>query len=477
MSTVQNHPSYKHLFLLVIAAFLVRALFFYSFMLQTSADHIHYHQADSNDYHLGALCIALGNGMSMPSTNQPMFWRTPGYPFYLSWFYRAQGVRSGNFNDNHTAQQNALWLQLLLCSLIPLIILYLAYLLTASWPVAWISAIIAVFQVGFVLASAYLLTEGISMIFFYLFLIFLFKLLLDATTPWLSTCLAMTLMLSVFTWIRPMGEFVGVLTILLILGASPGTGKARIYKSLAFALPFFSSLLPWYLRNYRLTKVWFYCPLSGTYLNVFCAPKILRRTMGIPLIDAWKYTQHCAQQEIQKAYQALQGTGLYVSPLLSKKIAVPIIIAYPLYFCIDWIKEACKTAFDLYSSQLTAYANGTFWYDPLEEFLSEKIAACLWTQPMPLWMRTIAYAEMLFSIMIWLGLLGGFFIFALPRQRTPETLRLQKVWILSACISAAIIGMTGGFGYARLRLPIEPLMIVLSVAFWYTLLQRRHNVG
>ena len=478
MKLIHRSPSYTHLFVLFSTTLAVRALFFYSFMLQTTGDHIHYRQADSNDYHLGALCIALGNGMSTPGNNQPMFWRTLGYPAYLSWFYTFHGIRSGDFNDNHAAQQMALWIQLLLCSLIPLIILYLAHLLTRSWPVAWLSSIIAVFHIGFVLASTYLLTEGIGMIFFYLFLIFLFKLLLDPSPRWVTTCLMTTLMLSIFTWIRPMGEFVGVLTMLLIACAAPGTFKTRMYKSLTFAIPFLTSLLPWYIRNYRLTGEWFYCPLSGIYLNVFCAPKILRRTMGISLIDGWKYTQQQAQVVIQKASISLQGTALHVSPLLSKKIAVPIIAAYPFYFCIDWIKEACKTAFDLYSSQLTAYAKCTFWYDPLEEFVTEKIAECLWTQPMPLLMRTTCWGEALFSISVWIGLLGGLWHFVLTPLFNRQALsqddrRMQRVWILSALITIAIIGMTGGFGYARLRLPVEPLMIILSVMFWYTTYQAR----
>jgi hypothetical protein len=335
-----------------------------------------------------------------------------------------------------------------------------------------LTAIIATVHIGFVLASTYLLTEGLSMIFFYLFLLFLFKILLDRTEQWITSCVLATLMLSLYTWIRPMGEFVGILTTALILCGSHGSFKTRLVKSTTFCIPFFISLLPWYLRNYRLTGDWFYCPLSGIYLNVFCAPKILRRTMHINLHDAWKYTQQCAQQEVIKAYQALQGTGMYVSPLLSKKIAIPIIAAYPLYFCIDWIKEACKTAFDLYSSQLTAYAKCQFWFDPLEEFVTEKIAECLWTQPVPFWMRIICVTEFIGTSILWLGLCGGLYSFILypwvTKQKLPsDDARIQRAWILAALITASIIGMTGGFGYARLRLPVEPLIIIMALAFWY----------
>jgi len=32
--------------------------------------------------------------------------------------------------------------------------------------------------------------------------------------------------------------------------------------------------------------------------------------------------------------------------------------------------------------------------------------------------------------------------------------------------------MTGGFGYARLRLPVEALMIMLSLTTWYWILKK-----
>src|ERR1700722_4177829 len=235
-------PSAMSATLLLVTACAVRALFFYSFMLTTTDNHIHYHQADSADYHLGALCMALGNGMTIPGRNEPMFWRTPGYPAFLALFYNFFGITNSDFNANQSAQQAALGAHLLLCSLIPLIILFLAHLLTRSWPIAWIAAWGSVFHVGLVLASSYMLTEGLGMIFFYLFLFCFFKLLLDKTSPWVLTCLIAAAMLSIYTWIRPMGEMVGMLSTLILLFGSYGSWRTRIAKCITFALPFFSSL-------------------------------------------------------------------------------------------------------------------------------------------------------------------------------------------------------------------------------------------
>lgn len=493
LTTFQHAPTKKQLLLLFLITFTLRAAMFAFFMQKQSPTHIHYHQPDSMDYHNGALCIALGNGMTTIGNNQPIFWRTPGYPLYLSAFYKWFGVTNTAFNANQKAQHAALWLQILLCSFIPIILFYLAYALTGIYLIAWLTACISAVHIGLILASTYLLTEGLSMIFFYLFLIYLYRLLLSnlsQTNQWLPTCLLAALTLSMYTWIRPMGEFVALLSAAMILLLSPGSWGLSAQKSIAFFAPFFVSLFPWYWRNYKLTGEWFFCPLSGIYLNCFCAPKILRRTMNIPLLDAWKHTQQLAQQESYTAYQAIKGSGKFLSPLLSRKIAMPILLTSPLYFAFDWIREAFKTLLDLYASQFVTFANDTFWYDPLEDFLMDKTLGCLWYAPMPFWMRAICWAEFAYAIILWIGLLGGAWVFMLSpffnkkhilrqasnfakatmdRQDERFLLRMQWLWFICSIVIGAVIAMTGGYGYARLRLPVEPLMIILSLTYWYWL--------
>lgn len=206
--------------MLFLITFALRAALFAFFMQHHSATHVHYQQPDSTDYHQGAICIALGNGMSSPGSNQPIFWRTPGYPLYLAPFYAWFGINSFDFNANHAAHHAALWVQIFLCSLIPIILFYLAYVLTGIYLIAWLTAWISALHIGLILASTYLLTEGLSMIFFYLFLIFFYRLLLfdlPKRTQWLPLCLFAAATLSIYTWIRPMGEFVGLIAAVMLL--------------------------------------------------------------------------------------------------------------------------------------------------------------------------------------------------------------------------------------------------------------------
>ncbi|HRN78471.1 MAG TPA: hypothetical protein PLU71_04480 [Candidatus Dependentiae bacterium] len=473
-----TRPTKKQFVLLFLAAFIIRATMFFFFIQHTQRFN-RYRQPDSADYHNGAVCLAYGNGMSQPGNNNPIFWRTPGYPLYLSIFYHLYGLKSGAFEANETAQKAALWVQIFVCSFIPIILFYLAYLLTSSYVIAWLTAWISVCHIGFILASTFLLTEGLAVIFFYLFLLFFLRLLINPKKQNYPNILLVMAMLSMYTWIRPMGEFVAILSTAMLIIFGQHSWKKNIRDALLFFGSFFITLLPWYIRNYRLTGTWFFCPLSGVYLNVFCAPKILRRTTEMNLHQAWQYCSQQAALATQQATQALRGTGMLPSPLISKQLAVPILCAYPLYFMFDWVKEVCKTTFDLYAYQLIAIAKGSFHYDPLEEFLTEKLAECLWTQPAPLWIRTICWAECAFSIVVWIGLIAGawkfFFKTFFVQHITDEQKNIRWIWLLCGIIIGAVISMTGGFGYARLRLPIEPLMLILSVMFWYTLFTKKRT--
>ncbi len=432
-------------------------------------------------------------------THEPIFWRTPGYPPFLALFYRYYGISHFAFDKNWYAQCASLWVQILCASFIPLLLFYCALLMTNHYSIAWLLAVISMVHPGFVLASTYLLSEGLALIFFYLFLLFLFKNIVARGSYY--TISAAALMLGIYTWMRPMGEFIGYVSALLILCAGSGTWSGTAKKSLLFILLFVSSLAPWYWRNYQLTHEWFFCPTLGNYLICFSVPKILRRTLNKPLLECHGIAQKLAQQAGYKKLKALQGTNLHIAPTTSKTVAIPLVMNNPGYFVYDWFTEIIKTTFDLYSYQMVAMVNGSYWYDPLEEFLLTKIADTLYAHPVPWYVRFIAWVEFLGTILVWIGLCGGLWHFlrynffraaqeitadfakastATQDERRkknfksvrPDSLTLlgtkghERLWLVSLCLIGTIIGMTGGFGYARLRLPAEPLLIILSLTWW-----------
>ena len=112
--------------------------------------------------------------------------------------------------------------------------------------------------------------------------------------------------------------------------------------------------------------------------------------------------------------------------------------------------------------------------------MTEKWYDCIYKQSMPVAARMLIFLEIIFEILKWIGLLCGAWIFLLipliKKFQVPAFIKKTgATWLKTAPMIGALIFMTGGFGYARLRLPVEPLMIMLALTFWYWILWRRNE--
>ena len=469
-----TYPTKKQLFYIFIATFTIRAIVFHFYVQHAER----YHQADTMDYHNCAVGFVYGTGMHRADNLKPIFWRTPGYPILLGTVYKLSGIKTSHFDRNHYAQKLFLWLQILICSFTPILLFYLAFSLTASLLIAYILALIAMVHPAFVLASMYMLTEGIAIIFFYLFLLFFYKSFSaygehrKKNRHWMRSIAYAALSLAAYTWIRPMGEFVSVVAILLLLATAADSWKIKCKKAALFFVLFAACLMPWYVRNYKLTGYWFFCPMTGAYLNSFTVPKIVRTLNNFTLEKSIGICYYLANKEIEKEEVRAKTSGHAVPrELIAGRVAWPIMRSHPILAFKEWMKEVIKTTIDLYSCQITALCTSTFMYDPLEEFLSTKVGDTLWCQSMPCMARIIAWIELIFMILMWIGLFAGFWQFMLrplfKKLNVPSSIaQIAGLWLKTAPLIWAILFMTGGFGYARLRLPIEPLMIILALTWW-----------
>lgn len=468
----KHHATPLTFFAFFLAAFLLRAGTFYFYIQHEER----YCQPDTESYTMPALAMHHGKGMYNPN-GTPVFWRTPGYPAFLAPFYALSYSNSWEFFHHEDAHKTALWVQIFWCSLLPILLYLLAWLLTRSLIIAYTLAIIGIVHPGFILASTFLLTDGPAQIFFVIFLICLFRVILanplrsriksemtHRDYPYLYLAGA-ALALSAYTWMRPMGQFVGIAT-LLVLCFSPFSLKEKIKQGLFFITLFALSLSPWFIRNYHITGKLFFCPLFGLYFNVFNAPKIRARVEQIPHELAWKKQCKEAEQQVYNEYQEYARTGntmAIVNEMICMKPAVPWMVNYPHYFIYDWIIEVCKTTFDLYTYQILLLYNNCFKWDPLVEYLPEKLADVLYHKQLPLHVRFMAYIELLFEILLWLGIFSGLLMLFNNKFRE----QFFTLWLTCGIIMGAVLCQTGGFGYARLRLPVEPLIILLGLVFWY----------
>jgi uncharacterized membrane protein (UPF0136 family) len=537
---VSMNIPYKKLFFLTLGAFILRGVVFFLYVQHEQR----YCQPDTPDYHISGINLCLGKGMVRYGTPFPFFWRAPGYPWYLSHFFRSHGVTNLGLEANAATHKSALWVQIALASCVPAILFVLALMLTGSLFIAWFTAGITMVHPGFVLASTFLLTEGISLIFFFLFLLFFyqsFRALGDgeptsgesssggspngesisnkpssnkstnkksatnkpifskpiightqtSSRYWLWSAIAAGLFLALATWLRPMGEYVAIVASVIILAFATSSLRKKLLLILIILSTFFAALSPWYVRNYTLTHKIFFCPMMGAYLNAFIAPRVLRDVQNRPLDDTFRELQLKAGIEIQKDYFASLGTGLSVIPEeIPLRVALPIIKAHPWYAAYEWMQEVMKSTFDLYSWQLVALVKNCFKSDPLEEFLGEKTAQCLYKDslpgaPLPLTVRIIAWLEAFYALLLWIGILFGFWYFllrtAFHNYAVPERLKsIGGLWLKTGFMIGSLLFMTGGFGYARLRLPVEPLLIILALTAWLEIVklyQQRKEVA
>lgn len=435
---------------LFLAAFFVRAIVLYGYIQYEQR----YCQADTLSYTYPALALYKGMGMVQPN-NTPVFWRTPGYPLFIAPFYNFSDTDLWNFEYHEPVFKLALFVQILWCSLLPILLYLLAMTLTGSPLIAYILAAIGIVHPGFILASTYLLTDGPAQIFFVLYLLLLLR------GHFITSALA----LSAYTWMRPMGQFVGIATILIIF-LMQGTVTEKIRRSALFLIVFIASLSPWFIRNYQLTGQWYFCPLFGLYFNVFNAPKIRARIENIPHELAWKKQVHDGEQEVRREYAHYAATGnhkVICGEMICARSAMPWIMGHPFYFMYDWFIEVCKTTFDLYSYQFIMLYHNCFKWDPLVEYLPEKLADTLYRKELPWWLRLVAYAELVSEIALWFGIIAGFILVCGNRKFRNS---YGALWVISCIMIGAVVCQTGGFGYARLRLPIEPLIIILGLLFW-----------
>lgn len=474
-------PSWQTALFLTVAAFLIRILTFSLYL----AHEERYCQPDSLDYHISAWCITHGFGMHRPDNKRPMFWRTPGYPVYLAPFYKFLGPEwATQFNDYAQAHRGAIYTQIAISSFVPVVCYALGTMLTSIPLIGLITAIATAIHPGFVLASGYLLTDGLAVIFFLLFLL----LYLGAFTLWFEPLrqaqdepalnwiqAAVSMMpLALYTWMRPMGLFIGVAASLLLLAAHASWRQRAVAVCASLGL-FLLLLSPWFIRNYLLTHSLFFCPLFGLYFNVFNAPKILARIDHIPLEEAHRRLTYDAGILTGQAWAQLKAAGSSLVPVgeqICFKTAWPLIVNHPWFFIADWITEVTKTTFDLYSYQLVALATNNFKADPIVEFLPEKLALTLWRAEIPTFFRVIAWLELLWTLFLWAGIVVGMWFYVVQPilKRTIQNPRWTALWIKCLFFIGIVVGQTGGFGYARLRLPIEPLISILGLMGWYLLI-------
>ncbi len=460
----------KFLLLTFFLSLTIKAIFFLIFLKNNPC----LLMFDSGQYHKIALNILAWTG-------QPNFYRLPGYPVFLAACYKIFGVHP-------TA---ALILQILISSFIPVLIFLLTLTLfdktrfTNPIKTAKLASLVACFDLGYIIFPGLIMSEALFVLFFTIFLI----LFLYNYTPFFCKKNTLTkdtltsdgnaasrfflagIALGIACLIRPVGYPV-LLTSIFMLLISKNKLFIKIKFTTVITIGCIGTLGIWIIRNYLLTGYIFMHTLSG--------PHFLNHTaVRLCMMDE-KITYEQAQKKVYAELKDLETEKIqddkigFRRPLqeierclLSEKLAVSYMLKNPILTTQHFVSNMLKTTFGLYSSeilvidsggQLPEYSNDRSFKNILKRFLIPDVK------------NRFIIAIIYFEIIFFLLLLLGIAIFIIQSFFDHEKLCiLVKILPFTFCL----IFLTLSCGYARLRLPIESFLIILSIVGWQLSLTKK----
>jgi len=426
--------------ILWVVALLARIVFYALFLRDNPCllmfDSGHYHTMAVHLLQQGAFC----NGMGVYD-----FYRMPGYPMFLAACYNALGVWP----------QAAIAVQMIIAACMPVQVLFLTRAIGAacSFPIqltkrlSWIIAVIMIFHVGALIFSGLLMTDMLFTMAFISFL-HLFVKAYVREYSWYSILFA-GLLLGVCNLVRPL-IFLPIVLGVLIFFLFPGEWKQRAFIALNFLIGWGAVVCCWLVRNWLLTGLWFLHTLSGPHLLNHGAVRVYAMA---------NHTTHDAAREAVCAHVSPQ-----VSPILAsqeeEQLARKVLLTYWPQTVQLAIINCIKTVAALYSSELLvidaagelpSYEGSCNLITRAKRFMCPEVRNVL--------IRYICWIEIIMQFLLMVGL-SGFVLFCW------HFLCSKRLLLLLVGICVCIIATTAICGFARLRLPIEPILIMVSVLFY-----------
>lgn len=439
------------LLFLFIVSFVVRLLFFSAFLKNNSLQLAF----DSGHYHAAALSLVEGKGFTNVD-GSPHVYRLPGYPIFL-----AAGYALSNHNVTVT-----LLVQCLLASFIPLLVFGLAVVVFPTIPVvAYVSSFVTVMHVGFLTFAGMIMSETLFTFFFLMCLLFVCGVIRGWWRWW--ALVGSGLNLGIASLIRPSGPLLLMAAIILLL-LCLRPYRYAIKAALIFCGSWLAVVGMWLARNFLLTGSLFLHTLSGPHLLNHGAARVVMMAHRCSYQEAQGIVTASLEQRIhEQTVHKQRPLYEWERCPITEKFALQTLLSYPwqtMHLCVN---NVAKTLLSLYSSellfidsggQLPAYTSQPDVSDMFMRFLCPRLhdIRIVW----------IIYFEIFMHLFILLGLFG-FFVIMLRYHWIPD--RIVLYLLMFACL---FILPTCICGFARLRLPIEPIFIMLSVRFWLFILER-----
>ncbi len=452
-STGRQVQDDKHNFFIAIllASLAIRLIFFIYILDFGDKSWI---MVDSEHYHQMTLSITQGNYQTSLS-----FLRLPGYPAFLAGCYQLLG----------SYPIYALIIQIALASLIPTLMYFLSLtLFPENLLLAQLTALYSTVHLGFVLYAGMLSTETLFLIFLILFFIFFFRALKktwilkptyakasagrqvqdDKSKKYLvakNICIA-GLLLGICSLIRPVGHFMLILSCVILW---LNNNKLKHMGTLTGYWFLIAGL--WLLRNYLLTGYIFFHTLPGQHFLQYSATYVHQDAHSLSYVEA--------RRELIDQYDQEVGTkpkSEIEKCKIAEKIAYKKILEHPLLTLKHSLIHMTKTCIAP-QSQLLFYLDNN-WHEPQKPSgIVNKIKKFFWPPVHNKLIIPIVYFDLITHLLILLGA----FLFCL-RMLWQKDL----IVIYASLFMSLFVGITLAYGSARLRLPIEPFLIIFAIRFW-----------
>ncbi len=445
-----NKKNILFLCILFLISLLVRAGVYNYYISKNN----NYWQVDSQTYHLVAQQLASNKGLTLQD-NRPNFYRLPGYPLFLAACYKIVGEN----------KERALWVQVFLASLLPVLIFFLANIMfpTCLW-VAYGASLYGAFHLGLVLFSGFFMTETLFLFFFLLFLICFFSIM----CLWgchSERVLSYNIMAKVFgagiflglaSLVRPVGQYVIVLTLFLIL-FSGDHFKNKLIKMIILFVGWLIPVSFWLVRNYMLLGYVFFHTLPGGHFLYLSAARVAMHTQNCSYQQARENLRQevnnlMVQQEYALGRPLTEIERCYAHETIAKKHFK----SAPLITLKNWATDMLRTSLSLYSSELVyleAGRNSPDYFNK-DRTIWSFFQRYLFPQTEKVWLKYLIYYEIISFLIILI-------LFALGLLRSFYT-EIYGTFITAILFMGLFIVLALSGGYARMRLPAEVLLIILA---------------
>ncbi|MFA6263061.1 MAG: hypothetical protein WCW33_04695 [Candidatus Babeliales bacterium] len=437
----------RFLLAIFVFALIIRLALFFAFLRQGTNAWLPF---DSDQYYRIAHNIAAGNGMCLVP-GEPQMYRLPGYPLFLALALPLGGI------------ERALLFQLVLSCLIPILIFFLALQLKFSLSCARLAAVLSCVHAGLITYAGMVATETLFLVFLLLFfIIFLPYVRMQwCVIPVHNSIYRMIgagVLLGIVSLIRPVGHYLVILSvIMLMVGASM---REWLRNAGALVLGWGLLVAPWVVRNFFLTGALLFHSLPGLHFLQYTAAYIVMERDHCSYGDARPLLMHQRDEAIaQRIAHQRRPLTEYEACCCAQKIATSYVYAYPWLF----IKTACvqmlKTCCGLYAAQplmtdayrWPSYTYATTTWTKIKRFLFPAVRHCC--------LIFFIYYELFLWLMMIIGLCGACLSAFYDKTLSCALAKAAPYVVL-------LVGVTLAYGCARLRLPVEPFIIIFSGAGW-----------